>query len=594
MQIDKHVGAMTDETEDAATPSQVPTRSRWWRRPRTWVFLVITWCAVAFGILVMAAIDLLSARIAASQASALSLEEVADGGSIASLRKAHRHFDRASFLLNLPPMVPFRFVPSAGRQLRSVTALAGAGAVVSGVGIEGVEAAREILKQPPNTGIERIERMRRLGTLASRLGAKLSSVDLGPSESLAGPLAAARSRLASDLGTLQTGLERGGAGATTLAKVLQGPSSYLVLAANNAEMRAGSGMFLQVGRLVTAEGRFALAEMSSVNEVVVPPNAVPLEGDMQGRWGWLNPNTDWRNLMLSPRFPVSAELAARMWAASGRPEVDGVLVLDPVALSAIVNATGPVTVDGRQVGGGEVVKELLREQYVRRPELVQRDDRREQLAGIAVAAIRALDENDWKPATLARGLADAAGGRHVLAWAKEPTQNRGWQTAGVGGSLSNDSMMIGLLNRGGNKLDQFMSVNAELELPPGQEKGTLRIRIKNETPAGEVQYITGPHYGLPLAPGEYLGLLTVTLPGNAEGAEFEGVENLAVAGPDGPTRVIGYELRLPRGQEHTATLAFRLTRADSFTVEPSARVPAITWRYGAESWQDTTARRLFR
>ena len=176
-----------------------------------------------------------------------------------------------------------------------------------------------------------------------------------------------------------------------------------------------------------------------------------------------------------------------------------------------------------------------------------------------------------------------------MAWARDETENGGWQEAGVNGAMTPDSMMVALLNRGGNKLDPFMGVDAELTLSPQEAHtdGTLRIRLKNNTPAGEVPYIAGPHFGLPLAPGEYLGLLTVTLPGATETADFEGIDQFAVAGPDGPTRVIGYEFRLLAGQEHTAMLHFRLPRAaGSLTVEPSARVPQIEWRSGGESWKD--------
>ena len=40
---------------------------------------------------------------------------------------------------------------------------------------------------------------------------------------------------------------------TGIAQMAQGPSKYLVLAANNAEMRAGSGMLLSAGRHDDAE-----------------------------------------------------------------------------------------------------------------------------------------------------------------------------------------------------------------------------------------------------------------------------------------------------------------------------------------------------
>src|SRR5207244_8808773 len=142
-----------------------------------------------------------------------------------------------------------------------------------------------------------------------------------------------------------------------VASLLTGPRTYLVLAANNAEMRAGSGMFLSIGELTTSAGSLRLTGMSSVTEVPIPPG-VPVEGDLASRWGFIDPAADWRDLMLSPRFDASAQLATRMWAAAGRGPVDGVLVLDPVALSGILQATGPVQVGPRPIGRFRVVPEL--------------------------------------------------------------------------------------------------------------------------------------------------------------------------------------------------------------------------------------------
>src|SRR5207302_706399 len=78
--------------------------------------------------------------------------------------------------------------------------------------------------------------------------------------------------------------------------LLTGPRTYLVFAANNAEMRAGSGMFLSVGQFITRDGSVRLTGMGTVNDVAIPPGAVPLQGDLAGRWGWLKPQNDWRNL----------------------------------------------------------------------------------------------------------------------------------------------------------------------------------------------------------------------------------------------------------------------------------------------------------
>ena len=130
------------------------------------------------------------------------------------------------------------------------------------------------------------------------------------------------------------------------AQLLQGPRNYLLLAANNSEMRVGSGAFLSVGVLSTADGSLHLGPVRSIIDFNLPDDRVPLTGDLADRWGWLEPNREWRNLASSPRFDANAELATQMWKASTGQDVDGVMAIDIDALRAMLAATGPVVVDG--------------------------------------------------------------------------------------------------------------------------------------------------------------------------------------------------------------------------------------------------------
>jgi hypothetical protein len=299
--------------------------------------------------------------------------------------------------------------------------------------------------------------------------------------------------------------------------------------------------------------------------------------------------------MLSPRFDASAALAAQMWQAAGQGTADGVLALDPVALQEILAATGPVGVEGVTYTKDNVVYELLRGQYLRHPDLAERPERREELGAIAAATIGAIDAGHWSPEKLAAGLARAGRGRHLLDWSSRPDERAGWQAAGAGGELRRESLGVSIINRGGNKLDQFLTVDAELRLQAGNAgntDGTLRIRLANKPP-DDPAYIVGPHFGLPLEAGEYLGIVAVTLPGGARGGRLVGFDQLNVAGADGPTRVIGAEIRLKKGETRTILARFSLpTAAGVVRVEPSARVPAIRWRFGPQTWDDTAARTI--
>jgi hypothetical protein len=310
---------------------------------------------------------------------------------------------------------------------------------------------------------------------------------------------------------------------------------------------------------------------------------------MADRWGWLHPNNDWRNLMVSPRFDASAALAAQMWQATGQPPVDGVMALDPVALEQLLKALGPVTVDDRTIDASNVVDELLNAQYRRFPLLEERPERREALGRIARAAFAVLDAGRWSLPDLADAVAASVRARHLMAWSSRPAEQAGWQAASADGSLRPDSLLVSVINRGGNKLDRYLNVGADVGCAPaaGVRACVLRLNLANVTPSDEPPYIAGPHPGSGVNAGDYLGIVAVNLPREATEGAIDGVDALALAGADGAGRVVGYQLVVPRGEKRTVTVRFRLPGSHgSIRVEPSARVPGIQWSSGARRWND--------
>ena len=566
------------------------------KRHRRWPWLVglvvLVWGAGVVVLGVAGASDLRAGRREAKAVRTAGARALLEGRTVGRLERAADHFATAHDRLASPVLAPLRIVPIVGRQVRAMDAVSAAAERVAREGLAGVATGRRELRSSQARGLDRVEQIRRLGALADRTDARLRAIRFGPSAGLVGPVGRARLELATSVTDLRRGLARGSAAADALADLLGGPRSYLVFAANPSEMRAGSGMFLSVGTMRTGEGRVEVTGMSSVNNVAVSAG-VPVDGDLAARWGWLAPQTDWRNLMLSPRFPESAALAARMWEASGRGPVDGVLVLDAVALRAVLGATGPVQAAGLDISADNVVEELTHTQYTRHPDLDEKDERREELSAIATAVVQALSERAWSADVLADGLARAARGRHLLLWSSRSSDQRGWEAAGLDGALGPESLLVSVLNRGGNKLDYWLPSDVQLDIRTvgDHAEGTIRLRLRNTTPADEPTYIAGPHFGLPLQPGEYLGLAAVTLPGDARAGRFEGVTELAAVGADGPTRVIATEFRLPRGEERTVVVRFQLPDAHgALRVESSAREPSVPWTYRGATWRDDRAR----
>jgi hypothetical protein len=368
-----------------------------------------------------------------------------------------------------------------------------------------------------------------------------------------------------------------------------------VFASNNSEMRIGSGAFLSAGIMTTDAGSLDLGEIRSTTNYPLAADAIPVTGDFADNWGWLQPNAEWRNLGSTPRFDANAELARQMWQAATGEHVDGVIALDIVALRSLLVATGPVEVDGRTITADNVVRFLMIDQYAGSTGVTQAG-RRELLSDVAQAVLDRVEAGEWDFTTLVSQLADAVEGRHLMLWSVDPTAQQGWEAVRAAGLVDGESLLLGLHNRGGNKLDQFLAVDADLssrDVGDGTEV-EIRVRVRNDTPTGLVPYIAGPYEFAPGgAEGKYQGLLVCNLPAWARDVTIAGIGEQVASGPDGDAQVIAAYTELERGQEVVATISFVLPDgAGGLRIESSARTPPVTWHADGQTWKDDQPRTM--
>jgi Protein of unknown function (DUF4012) len=600
-----------DEAAPPAAPvTDPPARPR--RSRRRWIVLVVVIVAVTWS--VVAAFQLLQARSHAqrgldeleSAQQDLGPAELIRGKGLDRMKAAQDEFDQAASAGDSLFLKPFELVPVVGRQVRSVDALTTSASQVVDTGVEAMESSTARLQEPTAAGPDRIRLVHELGAIAQKARGQLRGLDLGPSQALVGPLRSARDKFARQLHKAQTSMADVDDASKGVAQMAQGPSKYLVLAANNGEMRAGSGMLLSAGVMNLDNGNFDLGPMTDTGLLKLPAGAVPLpKGDLADRWGWTDPSQEWRNLSMSPVFAPNAALAAQMWKAKTGEAVDGVIAIDPIGLQALLEVSGPVVVDGKIITKDNVVREILLQQYLdyETPDPSNPNSghaptaaRRERASDIARAIIDQLNAKGWDVATLVEDLQHAAQGRHVMAWSSKPEQQRGWVGAGVSGQLKPDSLLLALQNRAGNKLDQFLPVQARLEhrAVGGGSEVTVKIHVENQTPAeGLNDFVAGPYPYSSFLRGEYQGILSVNIPGVSRGISLQGGTKQVVAGPDGPTRVVGTEVRLLQGEKKDFVLRFTVpTGYERVTIEPSSRYPAIVWSAGTEIWHDNSARTI--
>lgn len=533
----------------------------------------------------------------------LHAAEVLRGAGLDALRAARDDFRAAHDATRSPIVAPLRALPVVGRQVRSVDSLTGAAVTVTSAGADATAAAQRAVRGRPADGAARLALLDELHAISTRADARIRTVDLGPSRALVGPLADARIRFAEQLARVQRATTELTDASIGLGQVLRGPARYVLFAASNAEMRSGSGMWLLAGDLRFADGRFNLGEVGSVTAANPPDASTPIPPEL-APWAWTRPNEELRNLAFSPEFAPNARLAAALWARARGGAVDGVLVLDPVALRGLLAATGPVEVDGRRLDESNVLDYLLVEQYrglgydAADPEggAAGTAARHAGLSQVARAVITRLDEQGWDAAELLDALRPAAAGRHVLAWSPHPTQNRAWRAAGVGGGVPRDSLALAIDNVGANKLDPFLVVDARITATDridGERRITVTARVRNDTPAGLGSYAAGPSPLTDVAEGEYAGVLTFDVPAWARSIRLEGADAIQTRGRDGPARMVAGNFRVARGATRTFTLRFDLPQGRArVSVRPSARVPATTWHHGSTTWRDEEPRAI--
>lgn len=549
----------------------------------------LAWCAAT--ILSgerLASAGLAAARQARSGVHFSQLDTPAAGAS-SELDRAARDVSAAHGRLSAFYLDPLRVVPWVGTQLASARDLTGAAATVLGAGSSDLATARRLLATHPATPAERAALVESLAGVLGGFDRQLHGVRLGPSHGLLHALAAKRATVAAELSQVTAGVDRVSGAMSALADLVSGSRTYLLIAANNAEMRAGSGMALQLGSFSAAGGKLALGPLRPAVSLVERSSPLSAPGYLGALWGFEHPTLDFRDLFLSPQFPANAALAAAMWQQRTGQHVDGVLVVDDQAVADLIGATGPVSAGGVTLTAAGADRYLLQTQYrgIRNgdPANLQR---RERLGLLAGAALHRLSAPSTSLPAVATALERAAAGRHILAWSPDPAIEADWMRAGVGGAVTGNSLLLSLLNQGANKLDPYQSVTAHLatHVAGAATVVTVTVTDRNLTPPGLSGYAAGGAPGLPPA-RVYTGAIALDFPARAGRASVLGRTRYEASGPDGGTDVLAVPVVVPDRGSVTVTFSFTLSGAHGeLTVDPSARLPPTTWTASGRTWTD--------
>ncbi|MGE2836586.1 DUF4012 domain-containing protein [Mycobacterium sp. SMC-4] len=299
----------------------------------------------------------------------------------------------------------------------------------------------------------------------------------------------ARSELQSQIASVTSIIENAALAARLVPSMMgaDGPRSYFMGFQTNAEARGTGGLLGGYGILRFDNGVPTVDTLAPNTDLTgaVAPIELGLEFDQQ--YGYAQPFTDFRNSNLSPHFPYAAQIWKGMWLEQTGMNVDGVIAIDPVALSYILGAIGPITMpDGEVVSRDNVVELTESTAYLRFPD--DQPARKQYLQDIANAVVGKMTGTVRSPRHLLDALGQGVGERRIAIWSANPEEQKLLEETPLAHILPSDDApyaAVVINNLGGNKLDYYLETQIEYaadECRGETRASTVNVKLTNTVP----------------------------------------------------------------------------------------------------------------
>lgn len=277
-----------------------------------------------------------------------------------------------------------------------------------------------------------------------------------------------------------------------------GPRDYFMGFQTNAEARGTGGLLGGFGILHFDNGKPSVKDLGTNTELKGPFKPFSLNPEFDEQYGFTNPTTDIRNSNQSSHFPYAAQIWKSMWAQQSGKSVDGVVAIDPIALSYILGATGPLVMpDGEQVTESNVIE--LTESTVYRRFPTDRVARQQYLQDVAGEVVKKFAKPVQSPGKLLDALGRAAGERRISVWSSTPAEQTLLEETTLAHVIPNDPAPyaeVVINNLGGNKLDYYLTRQIEVVADGcnGETRAsTVTVRLTNTVKNGNdlTDYVAG-------------------------------------------------------------------------------------------------------
>ena len=490
-----------------------------------------------------------------------------------AFERAGRRFDAARSKVSGFWTLPARLVPVVGQQVRAVQLVAGEGVALTETAAEAALAVDPdgIRLVDGRVDLRTIEDLRPvLDRVERALDRAHDRIGEARSTWLFGPLDDRLGQLLDELAAAQPSARTAAAAVREVPEFLgtDGPVHWLVLVTTPAEARGLGGLVGNWALVEADEGRLRMVQAGRNEDLnaLLRARGAELEGPEQylTRWGRFSPEEFFQDVTLSPDLPMVAEVAADLFEKATDRPVDGVVVLDPTAVGAVLLLAGPVEAGDLTLTARTVVPYLLEGQYVDWAD--DEDGRVRTLAQLVDGAFAALITGELPgPREIADVLGPAVDqDRLGIWWGRADDDARLVDAAGLDGRFPRpEADMIAVVhqNAGQNKLDPYLqrSIDYRLSIDDGVARGTISVTLHNAlTDTSLPPAVVGSNdQGYP--PGTNVARVTVHTGLDHRGARLDGVDvvvdrelafghdalTLVVEVPPGATRTLEIDVGGP-------------------------------------------------
>lgn len=299
----------------------------------------------------------------------------------------------------------------------------------------------------------------------------------------------ARTELQSQISSITSVIENAALAARLVPSMMgaDGPRTYFMGFQTNAEARGTGGLLGGYGILRFDNGVPTVDTLAPNTDLAGALTAVDLGLEYDQQYGYAQPFTDFRNSNLSPHFPYAAQIWKGMFAEQTGVEVDGVIVIDPIALSYILGAVGPVTMpDGEVISRENVVELTESTAYSRFP--TDQVARKQYLQDIANAVVTKMTGSVRSPRQLVDALGKALSERRIAVWSASPAEQELLEQTSLAHVLPGDEAPyagVVINNLGGNKLDYYLKTDIEYaadNCDSDTRASTVNVKLTNTVP----------------------------------------------------------------------------------------------------------------